>query len=771
MNILIKKIGPRVKFRKRLRDYLQDPSPFPPHLESTSGSDRDDRDKDVDQEMNEELIYPGASVTREHGLLATILFILRHQLTSTVQTGFIALLNFLIPNLLVESQQLPHNIHAVFYCEGCQNYLGKNPTSCFHCNTICKNTSSFQSGNFFLFSPLKDLLKDLLENHGTDLLPKTENKHGHDIKDVKDGMMYQNLLKRGILGVDDLTLTWNCDGVPIYEPRFSIWPLQFTINELPYTQRTEHVMVAGLWFGRERPNMDVLLKPFVDECCDLAQNPFDWKDSSGKVRSSKVFSLICSSDAVARPLLRNCKQFNGEHGCDWCLHPGLVVKKGSGSTRSYPYDEIKQAARSKMMFEDNAREAESTGSPVNGVKGRSLLSPLPFFDIVSGFVPEYVHSVLLGVSKQLMSLWLDPVNSVKAWYLGDKTEQMDSRLHRLKRPTEISQPPQSVKCWDLWKASEWRAFLLFYAISVLPGILHPTYVTHYLYLSFSIHILLQESVSEYDLQLAREYLKRYVKDMETFYGEENMSFNCHQLIHLVDSVQHCGPLWATSAFPFERNNRHLRWLLTNIDYNPGHIYQRFLFWQHIPSHINSLTFNHHLEFGELLSKLLPENDGDRSYKPLGNSHHPEITGSIKLAIEELLNQPVVVRRAEAFNSFKKGNTVYSSANSKESDRADSVVRLRNGFCGEMHLMLLFKENCCCTSKCLCQAVPIIVAHMYDIEPEERLKYINHDDASKMIFVRVKGTEQPKAFYLDDVRCKCMNVDGWLVPLPNSYERY
>ncbi|KAM4531750.1 uncharacterized protein PAE49_023884 [Odontesthes bonariensis] len=794
INALIPKIGPRVKFRKRLRDYLQnlkrgsddtlemmdthpdqedapepDPSPFPWHLESTSGSDTD-----VGKAMTEEPIYSGATVTRGQGLLAAMLFILRHHLSATVQCGLMALLNFLIPDLVVESQQRSRTIHsvsAVFYCEVCQNYLGENPTCCLRCNQTFDKRSSFQNGSFFLYASLKELLKDVLKNCGTKLLPKVV-KHGHDIKDVMDGMIYQNLLKQGTLGGDDLTLTWNFDEVPIFNPRFSVWPLQFTINELPYTQREENVIVAGLWFGQEKPNMDTFLKPFIDECCDLALNPFRWNDSSGTAHSSKVFSLVCSSDAVARPLLRNCKKFNGECGCDWCLHPGTMMKKGEGSVRSYRYDEMKQAARSNSMFEENGKEAENTGLPKNGVKGRSSLSSLPFFDIVFGFVPEYMHSVLLGVSKQLMSLWLDPVNATKDWYVGQKIEQMDSSLLCLKPPEEIIRAPRSLKCRDSWKASEWRAFLLFYAISVLPGVLHPTFLAHYLYLSFGIHILLQESISLDDLQLAHQYLERFVIDMRELYGEENLSFNCHQLIHLAESVHNWGPLWATSAFTFERNSGNLRRWLTDIDCNPQQISQKFIFWQRIPSHLISLAFNHPLKFGELLTKLSQVNDKEESYSQLGQSQNLTLTGPVKLAIEELLNRQVLIQSVEVFYSFTNGNTVYRLANCKESDRADCVIRLKNGCCGEIQFMFLFKEKCLCMSKCLCQAVPIIVVRMYDIKPDPLFRPMSPNDESRRIFVRVERTKHhTKAFFLDDIRCKCMYVDGWLVPLPNSYERH
>lgn len=35
--------------------------------------------------------------------------------------------------------------------------------------------------------------------------------------------------------------------------------------------------------------------------------------------------LIVSVDTIARPIVRNSIKFNGEFGCDWCLHPGKTA--------------------------------------------------------------------------------------------------------------------------------------------------------------------------------------------------------------------------------------------------------------------------------------------------------------------------------------------------------------------------------------------------------------------------------------------------------------
>ena len=65
----------------------------------------------------------------------------------------------------------------------------------------------------------------------------------------------------------NLSLLWNTDGVPIFEySDYSIRPLYFSINELPYEHRMrkQNVLLGGLWFGDAKPNMHVFLQPIIN---------------------------------------------------------------------------------------------------------------------------------------------------------------------------------------------------------------------------------------------------------------------------------------------------------------------------------------------------------------------------------------------------------------------------------------------------------------------------------------------------------------------------
>lgn len=60
-------------------------------------------------------------------------------------------------------------------------------------------------------------------------------------------------------------------------------------------------------------------------------------------------------------------------------------------------------------------------TPVNGLKGMSPLTKLAHFDLVWGYTVEYMHCVLLGVTRQFTDYWFDSSNNSEAYYIGKHT--------------------------------------------------------------------------------------------------------------------------------------------------------------------------------------------------------------------------------------------------------------------------------------------------------------------------------------------------------------
>lgn len=117
------------------------------------------------------------------------------------------------------------------------------------------------------------------------------------------------LCDSGVLGKDDFTLIWNFVGAPVFKSsKCSIWPIQCQVIELEPELRKSHILMSALWFGPSKPSMLTLLTPFVKEALSLETEGIDWQDTQGNRHVSKVFVVVCSSDSMARPMLRNTKQ-------------------------------------------------------------------------------------------------------------------------------------------------------------------------------------------------------------------------------------------------------------------------------------------------------------------------------------------------------------------------------------------------------------------------------------------------------------------------------
>ena len=53
---------------------------------------------------------------------------------------------------------------------------------------------------------------------------------------------------------------------------------------------------------------------------------------------------------------------------------------------------------------------ENNVEHVKGVKAISITATIPFFDIATSFVPDYMYAVLAGVVTMLMNMWFNSKN-------------------------------------------------------------------------------------------------------------------------------------------------------------------------------------------------------------------------------------------------------------------------------------------------------------------------------------------------------------------------
>ncbi|CAB3991401.1 Hypothetical predicted protein [Paramuricea clavata] len=160
----------------------------------------------------------------------------------------------------------------------------------------------------------------------------------------------------------------------------------------------------------------------------------------------KVLQLIGVEDPLLswfESYLSNRKQrvvIDGQYSQWKNINAGIQVVRGRGNARVYPFDED-QKERMHHEMELLALEALEKKTPQFGVKGPSMLSKLGHFDLVHGFVPDFLHCSLLGVTRQLVSLWFDSNNHESPWYIGQplKQKMYDNHLKDIVVPKEMEE--------------------------------------------------------------------------------------------------------------------------------------------------------------------------------------------------------------------------------------------------------------------------------------------------------------------------------------------
>ncbi|XP_011688165.1 PREDICTED: uncharacterized protein LOC105450146 [Wasmannia auropunctata] len=187
---------------------------------------------------------------------------------------------------------------------------------------------------------------------------------------------------------------------------------------------------------------------------------------------------------------------------------------------------------------------------IRGVKGLSILATdMPHFDSIWGFPVDVMHGILLGPVKQLWEAWTTPGSS---YYLNHaKRKAINERIRNIRVPHEIHRLPRSTSEISKWKASERLYWALYYSFPCLYGILADRPLKSFMLLIRSLYTLLKTEITEAELRSTEYDLLQFVGECQILYGTSAMTFNVHSLLHVVQSVKKSGPLWATSAFPFE----------------------------------------------------------------------------------------------------------------------------------------------------------------------------------------------------------------------------
>lgn len=215
----------------------------------------------------------------------------------------------------------------------------------------------------------------------------------------------------------------------------------------------------------------------------------------------------------------------------------------------YPVGKIYPSRNDKDF---RSREVYGDHHNKSGISSPLLHLPIDMIkDIPIGDSLRLLH---LGVMKKLLAAWRDGYCRNSGEKLKLKAKQISGLSEFLtsncRLPREIHRQMRGLHVLSHWKGVECRSFLLYVGIVCLKGVLPENVYDHFLLLVCATHICECASLA-YLLPAARVFLNDFVTTFAKIYGRQYVSSNIHNLVHLVDDVEHLGPLQSFAAYPFE----------------------------------------------------------------------------------------------------------------------------------------------------------------------------------------------------------------------------
>lgn len=553
-------------------------------IEVSSSSNDENYDVTL-PDRQKEMLYEGATVRTDESLLDLLKL---HVDSSWTKTSLDKLLLYL-EKILPHPNTMPTSLYKIFkflkdlsgdfsvtnhyYCSECLQRKN-NP------DELCNSCESTKSGVFFAFS-LRELIKYLFEKRGlADVLDKHRESFDESddfIRDIRDGTEYKRI-KKLLTGIYDLFAMWGTDGVEVTEAsHMKLYPSQFTFCDIPHILRRCFTIFTSIYCGEKSPTMELLLQPLVDELKSIYdEGGVSWTHPRTNVQyKSQIVAPLIIADAPVRADILNMQHHGGINCCNICEQTAeqctVIIKNKEVKKSFLLYSAIPAKIRTQSSMQRQAKRAYDLNKKaktrrvrktkrkqplkhVKGIKGFSVVAPIPLIDISTCVTPEYMHSICIGSVRHFTHIW----TSVKGnWYTqkDSLSSAINSMLQSIKTPDFITRSPKDIT--KKLKASESLLWLLHYSLPTIRSLLEEEYVQHWILLVYSMFVLLQNSISKQELKVVDEALNLFVEQIGELYRKNDYTYNNHQLIHLVLIVLRWGPLWASAAFIFEDNNGFL----------------------------------------------------------------------------------------------------------------------------------------------------------------------------------------------------------------------
>jgi hypothetical protein len=147
----------------------------------------------------------------------------------------------------------------------------------------------------------------------------------------------------------------------------TVWAIMAMVCNLPPILRTTFYNIIKLiYINGTKFNFNSIFENYLNDFKNLLKNGIIIESLNLTI---KIFIHGLISDSPARSKVCNTKQFNGEYGCLFCLHPGQNLKR----TRVYPYSKNIYRLRDNGTYNLALENLNSKGESYCGIKGTIVL--------------------------------------------------------------------------------------------------------------------------------------------------------------------------------------------------------------------------------------------------------------------------------------------------------------------------------------------------------------------------------------------------------------
>jgi hypothetical protein len=247
-------------------------------------------------------------------------------------------------------------------------------------------------------------------------------------------------------------------------------------------------------------------------------------------------------DAPARSDIKNIWNHNSYYSCERCVQRG---KRIGGHVSMH---KTNAQLRTDESFKLKTNEPHHLSNETTTLETLGI-------GMVSQFSLDYMHCVLLGVTKKILKRWKESTKGEKRRHLKcEKRDQFDIAVEYLSCyvPSDFNRRlVGGLSAAHTWKATEYRLYLVYIGFlfdddNILPSDLYK----NYLKLAIAMRILLSDGQLE-NLPFANALLVSFLKEAINLYGPSIITYNWHCLVHLCEDYQKWGKLDNVSCFQFE----------------------------------------------------------------------------------------------------------------------------------------------------------------------------------------------------------------------------